>query len=70
MFYARNLEKNNHVLWLSPGERPDLGGKEEDDNRYVIIYSRHDGNGFEPVTKKNPFSIVYRMYYSFYYSKL
>lgn len=33
VFYARNLEKNNHVLWLSPGERPDLGGKEEDDNR-------------------------------------
>lgn len=24
------------MLWLSPGEKPDLGGKEEDDNRYVI----------------------------------
>ncbi|XP_028400533.1 DNA polymerase epsilon catalytic subunit A-like [Dendronephthya gigantea] len=33
VFYARNLLKNNHVLWLSPGEKPDLGGKEEDDNR-------------------------------------
>ena len=33
VFYARNLQKNNHLLWMTPTERPDLGGKEEDDNR-------------------------------------
>lgn len=33
VFFSRSLHKNNHLLWLSPGERPDLGGKEEDDNR-------------------------------------
>lgn len=46
VFYARNLEKNNHVLWLSPGDRPDLGGKEDDENRYILSklesYQSHD----------------------------
>ncbi|KAL5019575.1 hypothetical protein ScPMuIL_002467 [Solemya velum] len=33
LFFARHLHKHNHVLWCSTTERPDLGGKEADDNR-------------------------------------
>ena len=33
VLYARHLMKNNYVLWCSPSEKPDLGGKEADDNR-------------------------------------
>ena len=36
LFYARHLQKHNHLLWMSPTDRPDLGGKEDDDNRFVI----------------------------------
>lgn len=36
LFFARHLQKNNHVLWCSPTERPDLGGKEADDNRWTF----------------------------------
>lgn len=36
LFFARHLQKNNHVLWCSPTERPDLGGKEADDNRLCM----------------------------------
>jgi len=36
LFYARHLQKHNHVLWCSPTDRPDLGGKEADDNRYTL----------------------------------
>ena len=44
LFYARHLQKHSHLLWCSMSERPDLGGKEADDNRqetvsYSIIYS-------------------------------
>lgn len=35
LFFARHLRRQNHVLWASPGERPDLGGKELDDNRLL-----------------------------------
>ncbi|XP_013170989.1 PREDICTED: DNA polymerase epsilon catalytic subunit A [Papilio xuthus] len=35
LFYARHLIKNNFVLWCSNLERPDLGGREIDDNRLV-----------------------------------
>ena len=35
LFYARHLQKHNHLLWMSPTDRPDLGGKEDDDNRFV-----------------------------------
>eukprot|EP00794_Sanderia_malayensis_P002850 gene2850-3296_t len=35
IFFARNLKKHGHLLSMSPTERPDLGGKEEDDNRLV-----------------------------------
>ena len=33
ILYARHLIKNNFVLWCSQTEKPDLGGKEADDNR-------------------------------------
>ncbi|XP_037072699.1 DNA polymerase epsilon catalytic subunit A-like [Pollicipes pollicipes] len=36
LFYSRHLRKHNHVLWASPTERPDLGGKEADDQRLLI----------------------------------
>ncbi|WAR05620.1 DPOE1-like protein, partial [Mya arenaria] len=36
IFFARHLNRHNHVLWCSPTERPDLGGKEADDNRLGI----------------------------------
>lgn len=35
LFYARHLMKHNFLLWCSPTERPDLGGREADDNRCV-----------------------------------
>ncbi|XP_063387130.1 DNA polymerase epsilon catalytic subunit 1 isoform X2 [Cydia fagiglandana] len=35
LFYARHLVKHNFVLWASNLERPDLGGRETDDNRLV-----------------------------------
>ncbi|KAJ0173535.1 hypothetical protein K1T71_010684 [Dendrolimus kikuchii] len=35
LFYARHLLKHNFVLWCSNLERPDLGGREMDDNRLV-----------------------------------
>ena len=33
LFLARLLNKHNHLMWISPSQRPDLGGKEADDNR-------------------------------------
>jgi DNA polymerase epsilon subunit 1 len=33
IFYARHLIRQNFALWCSQTERPDLGGKEADDNR-------------------------------------
>lgn len=36
LFLARHLKKHNHLLWLSPTSRPDLGGKEADDSRLVM----------------------------------
>eukprot|EP00043_Microstomoeca_roanoka_P015073 m.150253 g.150253 ORF g.150253 m.150253 type:complete len:2376 (-) comp16169_c0_seq1:102-7229(-) len=35
VFFARQLRKQNFLLWASPSHRPDLGGKEEDDNRLM-----------------------------------
>ncbi|XP_058888909.1 DNA polymerase epsilon catalytic subunit A-like [Acipenser ruthenus] len=36
LFLARHLRRHNHLLWLSPTARPDLGGKEADDSRLVM----------------------------------
>ncbi|CAH8869757.1 unnamed protein product [Trichobilharzia szidati] len=36
LFYARHLMKHNHILWCSPSDRPDLGGKETDDQRLLL----------------------------------
>lgn len=33
IFYARHLMKHNFVLWISETDKPDLGGRETDDNR-------------------------------------
>ncbi|KAJ3352743.1 DNA polymerase epsilon catalytic subunit [Entophlyctis luteolus] len=33
VFFARRLTKSDMVLWYSPSERPDLGGREQDDNQ-------------------------------------
>lgn len=38
LFYARNLQKHNFVLWCSSTERPDLGGSENDDNRLLTDF--------------------------------
>ncbi len=45
VFFARHLLKQNHVMWTSPTERPDLGGKEDDD--YRLMTSLEDGSGCE-----------------------
>ncbi|EDO36342.1 predicted protein, partial [Nematostella vectensis] len=37
LFFARHLQKHNHILWMSPTDRPDLGGKEDDDNRLGLM---------------------------------
>lgn len=34
LFYARALSQSKHLLWLSESPRPDLGGKEEDENLF------------------------------------
>ncbi|KAJ8316137.1 hypothetical protein KUTeg_006151 [Tegillarca granosa] len=36
LFFARHLQKHNHIWWCSMTERPDLGGKEADDNRLCM----------------------------------
>nr|XP_035967011.1 DNA polymerase epsilon catalytic subunit A-like [Halichoerus grypus] len=38
LFLARHLQRHSHLLWLSPTSRPDLGGKEADDNRLVMEF--------------------------------
>lgn len=32
IMFARELQQNNHILWISQSNRPDLGGAQEDDN--------------------------------------
>ena len=41
LFFARHLRKQNFVLWGSPTDRPDLGGKEADDAR--LLTEQDDG---------------------------
>ncbi|XP_077483057.1 DNA polymerase epsilon catalytic subunit 1 isoform X2 [Amblyomma americanum] len=36
LFYARHLQRQNFVLWCSETDRPDLGGKEADDNCLLV----------------------------------
>ncbi|ESO90687.1 hypothetical protein LOTGIDRAFT_217825 [Lottia gigantea] len=49
LFFARHLYKHNHLLWCSPTERPDLGGKEADDNRLCM-----ELQGSTPIELNNP----------------
>ncbi|XP_065212426.1 DNA polymerase epsilon catalytic subunit 1 [Planococcus citri] len=39
IFYSRHLLKHNFVLWISETEKPDLGGREADDNRMLTEFS-------------------------------
>ncbi|XP_041470272.1 DNA polymerase epsilon catalytic subunit A-like isoform X2 [Lytechinus variegatus] len=43
LFFARHLNKHGHVMWASPTNRPDLGGKEADDNRLVTEFDESGG---------------------------
>ena len=36
------MRRQNHVLWVSPSTRPDLGGKEDDDNRLMTDWMDRD----------------------------
>eukprot|EP00039_Didymoeca_costata_P008145 m.108515 g.108515 ORF g.108515 m.108515 type:complete len:2231 (-) comp13968_c0_seq1:73-6765(-) len=36
VMFSRALKKQNHLLWVSSSSRPDLGGREEDDNRLAV----------------------------------
>lgn len=35
LFYARHLTKQNHILWCSPFDKPDLGGSQENNARLL-----------------------------------
>lgn len=37
IFLARKLYTRDMVLWYSPSEQPDLGGRQEDDHRYSVF---------------------------------
>ncbi|XP_073973254.1 DNA polymerase epsilon catalytic subunit 1 isoform X2 [Rhodnius prolixus] len=41
LFFARHLLKNNFVLWCSESDRPDLGGREADDNRLLSDFEEN-----------------------------
>uniref|UniRef100_A0AAR2LI01 DNA polymerase epsilon catalytic subunit n=1 Tax=Pygocentrus nattereri TaxID=42514 RepID=A0AAR2LI01_PYGNA len=55
LFLARHLRKHNHLLWLSPTARPDLGGKEADDSRLVM---ESDERGSVEINIQGCFSTV------------
>ncbi|XP_036454918.1 DNA polymerase epsilon catalytic subunit A [Colossoma macropomum] len=55
LFLARHLRKHNHLLWLSPTARPDLGGKEADDSRLVM---ESDERGSVEINMQGCFSTV------------
>ncbi|XP_022256094.1 DNA polymerase epsilon catalytic subunit A-like, partial [Limulus polyphemus] len=55
LFFARNLQKQNFLLWCSPTERPDLGGKEADDNR---LLAEIEGKTVVEVKKAGAYSSV------------
>ncbi|XP_027018753.2 DNA polymerase epsilon catalytic subunit A [Tachysurus fulvidraco] len=55
LFLARHLRKHNHLLWLSPTARPDLGGKEADDSRLVM---ESDERGSVEINSPGCFSTV------------
>lgn len=55
IFFARHLIRSNHVLWISPTDRPDLGGKEEDNFRLVTEF---DEGGSPEVNQPGCYSTV------------
>ncbi|KAI8837763.1 hypothetical protein BJ741DRAFT_603225 [Chytriomyces cf. hyalinus JEL632] len=36
VFFARRLHKSDMVLWFSPSDKPDLGGREQDDHQLEL----------------------------------
>ncbi|XP_067928568.1 DNA polymerase epsilon catalytic subunit A-like [Watersipora subatra] len=48
LFYSRYLARENHVLWASLTDTPDLGGKQTDDKRFAV----HDVD--EPISLNVP----------------
>jgi len=55
IFFARHLSRSNHVLWISPTDRPDLGGKEEDNFRLVTEF---DEGGSPEINQPGCYSTV------------
>nr|XP_040050680.1 LOW QUALITY PROTEIN: DNA polymerase epsilon catalytic subunit A [Gasterosteus aculeatus aculeatus] len=55
LFLARHLRKHNHLMWLSPTARPDLGGKEADDSRLVM---ESDDRGSVEINSQGCYSTV------------
>jgi DNA polymerase epsilon subunit 1 len=45
VFFARHLLRHNHILWVSPSDKPDLGGREDDD--YRLITDTEEGRSVE-----------------------
>ena len=41
LFYARYLIRENHVLWSSLTDTPDLGGRQIDDRRLAPLTGPH-----------------------------
>lgn len=37
IFYAKYLTRNNFVTWCSTTKKPDLGGRETDDQRFLVL---------------------------------
>jgi DNA polymerase epsilon subunit 1 len=51
VLYGRALQQQNFILWASPSEKPDFGGKEDDDWQL--------GYDWDRVSFKSPLSHVY-----------
>ena len=45
LFYARHLQRHNAILWVSPTEVPDLGGREDEDLRFFFTHPLYSGVG-------------------------
>ena len=70
LFYARHLRKQNFVLWYSPTEKPDLGGKTKKCNVIVNKYSngmlRHSFAVFFLVLPLLSFMVKFVLFISFF----
>lgn len=55
IFFARHLQKHGHVLWCSPTDKPDLGGKEVDQN---LLFSTNDDSHVFEISNTNAYSSI------------